>query len=40
MFIWLLSTSTIGSFGSFVCNKACKIDEFLNIKNCSCEKRN
>ena len=21
------------------CNKACKIDEYLNIKNCSCEKR-
>ena len=21
------------------CNKACKIDEYLVIKNCSCEKR-
>ena len=21
------------------CNKACKIDEYLDIKNCSCEKR-
>ena len=21
------------------CNKACKIDEYLNIKKCSCEKR-
>ena len=21
------------------CNKAYKIDEYLNIKNCSCEKR-
>ena len=20
------------------CNKACKIDEYLDIKNCSCEK--
>ena len=23
----------------FQCNKACKIDEFLDIKNWSCEKR-
>ena len=21
------------------CNKACKIDEYLDVKNCSCEKR-
>ena len=21
------------------CNEACKIDEYLDIKNCSCEKR-
>ena len=21
------------------CNKACKIDEYLDIKNCSCENR-
>ena len=21
------------------CNKACKIDEYLDTKNCSCEKR-
>ena len=21
------------------CNKACKIDEYLHLKNCSCEKR-
>ena len=21
------------------CDKACKIDEYLDIKNCSCEKR-
>ena len=21
------------------CNKACKIDEYIDIKNCSCEKR-
>ena len=23
----------------FECNKACKIGEYLDIKNCSCEKR-
>ena len=22
----------------FQCNKACKIDEYLDIKNCSCKK--
>ena len=23
----------------FECNKACKIDEYIDIENCSCEKR-
>ena len=30
--IWNSSTCDCG------CNKACKIDEHLDIKNCSCEK--
>ena len=32
-FMWNLSTC------NSECNKAFKIDEYLNIKNCSCEKR-
>ena len=32
-YIWNLSTCDCH------CNKACKIDEYLDIKNCSCEKR-
>ena len=31
--MWNPSTCDCG------CNKACKIDEYLDIKNCSCEKR-
>ena len=27
------------STGDCECNKACKIDEYLDIKNCSCERR-
>ena len=27
------------SICDFECNKACKIDNYLGIKNCSCEKR-